>query len=184
MKGTSLPTAQDVMTSPVLTIRDDRTVQELSDLLAENAITGVPVVDAHHKIVGVVSVTDIAEQAPEEQGAERRDTAFYASDWRGKLNPEELKTLHLEEEGLLVRDIMMPTVYTVPDTTPVAEIARIMVSGRIHRLFVTHEGKIEGVVTSLDLLKLLAAKMSKARPEPKAPRRAAARVTPSRRRRA
>jgi len=172
------------MSRPVLTIRDDRTVQELSDLLAENSITGVPVVDGHHKIVGVVSVTDIAEQAPEEQAAERRDTAFYAADWKDKLNPEELKNLHVEQEGLLVRDIMMPTVYTVPDTTPVAEIARTMVSGRIHRLFVTHEGKIEGVVTSLDLLRLLADKMPQARPVPKAPRRPAARVTPSRRRRA
>jgi len=177
-------TAEQVMTRPVLTIRDDRTVHELSELLSENAISGVPVVDARHKVVGVVSVTDIAEQAPEDAGSgERGSEAFYAADWREKLNPEELRDLHVEDEGLLVRDIMMPTVYTVPDTTPVPEIARTMVSGRIHRLFVTHDGKIAGIVTALDLLKLLA----EATPKPplgRKPPARGARVSPSRRRRA
>jgi CBS domain-containing protein len=54
-----------------------------------------------------------------------------------------------------VGDIMTPTVYTVPADTPASELARTMVSGRIHRLFVTRGRRIVGIVTSLDLLKLL-----------------------------
>lgn len=54
-----------------------------------------------------------------------------------------------------VRDLMTPTVYTVPDDTPVPEIARAMIAGRIHRLFVTRQRKVVGIVTSLDLLRLL-----------------------------
>jgi CBS domain-containing protein len=54
-----------------------------------------------------------------------------------------------------VQDIMTPAVYTVRDDAPVAMLARTMVAGRIHRLFVTRGGRIVGIVTSLDLLKLL-----------------------------
>jgi signal-transduction protein with cAMP-binding, CBS, and nucleotidyltransferase domain len=38
----------------------------------------------------------------------------------------------------------------------VAEIAQMMVKGRIHRVFVTEDKKIVGVVSALDLLRLLA----------------------------
>ncbi len=71
------------------------------------------------------------------------------------MNPEELRGLHLEDEALLVRDIMTPTVYTVPEETPVAELARTMVAGRIHRLIVTRRDNVVGIVTTLDLLRLL-----------------------------
>lgn len=54
-----------------------------------------------------------------------------------------------------VRDLMTPTVYTVPEDTPVPEIARAMIAGRIHRLFVTRQRRVVGIVTSLDLLRLL-----------------------------
>lgn len=59
-------------------------------------------------------------------------------------------------DGRCVRDIMTPTVYTVPHDTPVSEAARTLIAGRIHRLFVTRAQRVVGIVTSLDLLKLLA----------------------------
>jgi CBS domain-containing protein len=43
---------------------------------------------------------------------------------------------------------MTPTVYTVPEDTPASQLARTMVAGRIHRLFVTRGRKIVGIVTS------------------------------------
>src|SRR5262245_53667991 len=60
-----------------------------------------------------------------------------------------------ESNGEHVRDIMTPAVYTVPEETPVTRIARTMIAGRIHRLFVTRKKRVVGIVTSLDLLKLL-----------------------------
>jgi len=54
-----------------------------------------------------------------------------------------------------VRDVMTPTVYTVTEDTPAVDLARTMISGRVHRLFVTRMGRIVGIVTSLDLLRLL-----------------------------
>ena len=74
------------------------------------------------------------------------------------MTPEDVRPLHIESDDLLVRDIMTPTVYTVPENTPVAKIARTMVAGRIHRLMVTRGGRVVGIVTSLDLVRLLAGK--------------------------
>ncbi len=68
-----------------------------------------------------------------------------------------MRNLHIENEELLVRDIMTPKVFTVTVDTPIAVIAREMISGRIHRVFVTNlEGRVIGIVSALDLLKLLA----------------------------
>ncbi|MBZ5546075.1 MAG: CBS domain-containing protein, partial [Acidobacteriia bacterium] len=50
---------------------------------------------------------------------------------------------------------MTPTVYTVPESTPVSKLAQTMISGRIHRLLVTRRGRVVGIVTALDLLRLL-----------------------------
>ena len=56
---------------------------------------------------------------------------------------------------LTVRVILTPAVYTVPEDTPTSRIAQTMISGRIHRLLVTRNEEVVGIVTSLDMLKLL-----------------------------
>jgi CBS domain-containing protein len=150
-------TAGDVMNPSVITVRDDLTVQEVAALLTEKEITGAPVTNPRGKLVGVVSVTDIAENAAE--GADfspgGNATRLGRHDLEGRASRGELRDLHLDNAGLPVRDIMTPTVFTVPESTPVSKLAKTMISGRIHRLLVTRRGRIVGIVTALDLLKLL-----------------------------
>jgi len=150
-------TARDVMNPIVLSVREDKTVQELATFLTENEISGAPVVDPRGKLVGVVSLRDIVERAAETPGIvpERPQRGFHGPGWEEKLTRNELSQMHIENEGLLVREIMTPTVYTVKEDTPVSEIARTMISGHIHRLLVTRAGQAVGIVTTLDLLKLL-----------------------------
>jgi CBS domain-containing protein len=63
--------------------------------------------------------------------------------------------LHVEEnESLPVREIMTPTIYTVPEDTPISDIAKAMVAGRIHRLLVTRGTRLVGIITTLDMLKI------------------------------
>jgi CBS domain-containing protein len=150
-------TAKDVMNPEVLTVRVDLTVRELSAFLTEKQISGAPVVDLDGRLVGMVSVTDVAEN-----DAERPDLVADRSlpedvrGWENRMDAEDVRPLHIESDDLLVRDIMTPTVYTVPDDTPVAELAHAMVAGRIHRLLVTRRSRVVGIVTSLDLVQLLA----------------------------
>jgi CBS domain-containing protein len=160
-------TARDVMNTQVLTVRVDQTVRELAAFLIENQISGAPVVDRGGRLVGVVSLTDVAQNDAERPDLvnDRSSPATAVREWEDRMNPEDVRTLHIESDDLLVRDIMTPTIYTVPEDTPVPKIARTMVAGRIHRLLVTRGPAVVGIVTSLDLVALLAGKK---------PRRAAA----------
>lgn len=148
------------MNRDVFGVRVDMTVREAAGFLTENHIGGAPVLDEEARLVGVVSLTDLAENA-----SERPDIAAAGAGARARRDVRglderpaggNLTRLHDEPEGLLVRDIMTPTVYTVPEDTPVPEIARAMIAGRIHRLFVTRQRRVVGIVTPLDLLRLLA----------------------------
>lgn len=150
--------AADVMSAQVLAVRPDMTVHELVSFLIENQITGAPVLDAAGRLVGVVSETDIAEAEMEREEAvdDRADPAFDLRGWEEEAEPDEIQKLHLlAADDMTVRDIMTPTAYTVPHDTPVSDLARTMVAGRIHRLLVTRDGYVVGIVTSLDLLRQL-----------------------------
>jgi CBS domain-containing protein len=149
-------TAKDVMNPVVLTVRDDMTVRELATFLTENEISGAPVVDPRGKLAGVVSLRDIVESTAE--GVEEVSEGPRATSkmgWGDRLTPSELSQMHVENEGLLVREIMTPSVYTVTEDTPVSKVAETMVRGHIHRLVVTRRGKTAGIISTLDLLKLL-----------------------------
>jgi CBS domain-containing protein len=154
---TTIKMAGDVMTTPVLGVRPDMTVRELATFLTDHQISGAPVLDESNRIVGVVSTTDLAQGGSDQAGLglSRSDPGHDLREWEDRVNREDLRSLHVEEADLAVSDIMTPAVYTVREDAPAAMLARTMVAGRIHRLFVTRRGRIVGVVTSLDLLKLL-----------------------------
>ena len=149
--------AADVMSTQVLAVRPDMSVHELAAFLTENQITGAPVLDAQGRLVGVVSETDIAESESDraELVRDRSDPEFDLRGWEDKANVEDMRELHVEGSDLAVRDIMTPAAYTIPHDTPVSKVAQTMVAGRIHRLLVTRASRVVGIVTSLDLLKLL-----------------------------
>jgi CBS domain-containing protein len=51
---------------------------------------------------------------------------------------------------------MTPVVHQVTATAPVAEAARLMVEHHIHRLVVTQAREPVGIITSMDLLRVVA----------------------------
>jgi CBS domain-containing protein len=151
-------TAKAIMSSPVITVHDTMSVEEVSDLFSNHMISGAPVLNQHGKPIGVVSLSDIVRNEPRREHiiSDRVESDYILKAWEAQFSADELAGFHLEEsQTLLVRDIMTPFIYRVPETTPVKELAEIMVSGRIHRLFVTRGEKIIGVVSALDLLKAL-----------------------------
>ena len=51
--------AMDVMTTGVITVDPNTSVQAVAQLLSERGISGVPVVDAANRLVGIVSEGDL-----------------------------------------------------------------------------------------------------------------------------
>ncbi|HWM92070.1 MAG TPA: CBS domain-containing protein [Thermoanaerobaculia bacterium] len=150
-------TAGDVMSPNVLTVPEDMTLEELASFLVENEISGAPVEDANRRLVGVVSVTDLAQAMARgmDLGPERPNPDFFVREWGDTLRREDIERLRFDEAGMRVRDIMTPSVHSVDQDTPVPEVAETLINGHIHRLLVTSGERVVGIVTTSDLLGLL-----------------------------
>jgi CBS domain-containing protein len=150
-------TAADLMNPEVLTVREDMSVQELAAYLVDNEISGAPVEDREGRLVGVVSVVDVAAVASEdpELGPERGNPAYYGHGFDDSLSPEDLEDLRVGEGKLMVSDIMTSAVYAVPEDATVSEVASLMLKGHLHRVLVTRGEKVLGIISTSDLLGLL-----------------------------
>lgn len=63
------------MTHPVVTARPDQSVEEVEDLMASHQIRRVPVIDAHGRPIGVLSLNDLAiESVAPDTGIQRGTT--------------------------------------------------------------------------------------------------------------
>jgi CBS domain-containing protein len=150
--------ARDIMNPDVIVAQESMTIQELTDFLTSNMITGAPVVDELGKLVGVVSETDVVRSGARWDAAlrEKRESSYYLRGWEDKIDEDELGAFHvIEDEGLKVRDIMTPLIFKVSEKTSIAEMADTMIGGRIHRLIVTRDDRVVGIVTTLDMLKAI-----------------------------
>ena len=145
-----------LMNPDIMTVADEMTTDELARYLTEREISGAPVVDSQGHLIGVVSMTDITRTMAEPSDfASSRSSDFYR-DVAADLTLEDLGQRYVEERAVIVRDVMTPVIHQVPVTASVAEAARMMVDQHIHRLVVTQGKEPVGIITSMDLLKMVA----------------------------
>jgi CBS domain-containing protein len=150
-------TAGDLMNPEVLTVREDMSVHALARFLVDNEITGAPVENASGKLVGVVSLVDIASVASDSGNvaSDQSNPDFFVRGWEDKIDLEEMIDFRVDNENLRVGEIMTPTVFSVEEETAVSEVATMMLKGHLHRLLVIRDEKPVGIVSTSDLLGLL-----------------------------
>jgi CBS domain-containing protein len=151
-------TVSNVMRNEVLSVEANWSLDQLADFLVNKSISGAPVTAADGQLVGVVSLTDIVRQSRlQDQSTERRDTHdVYLYELERRMDVDELRQLHVQyETPLQVLDIMTPMVFSVSEDTSVQEVADTMLKGGIHRVFVTRDSKLIGIVTALDMLQVI-----------------------------
>jgi len=149
--------AKDVMNTELIKVRDDMTVAELAQFLVENEVSGVPVEDVEGRLVGVVSLSDVARSLTgrDEAVMTHTDTDYYLQSWQERFNAEDIAGLRIAESEETVGEIMTPSILAVDEELPVGKIAEKMIDARIHRLLVTRGKKVVGIVSTTDLLGLL-----------------------------
>ena len=125
----------DIMQAEVRTVTSDTPVSEVVVSLADAQITGMPVVDARNRVIGVVSSTDLINAQAEARSAEERQ-------------------LLLEQTP--VRDIMTPKPLMIESTAQVQEAARHMLYAEVRRLFVEENGVLVGVISQTDIVRAVA----------------------------
>ena len=122
----------DLMRTDVKTIAPDATVADAVALLADSHVTGLPVVDHHGRVLGVLTTSDVLNAAAETSGAEERERLF---------------------DQTTVREIMTPRPLTITPATEVKEAAQQMLYLEVHRLFVEDDGRLVGVVSQSDIVR-------------------------------
>jgi CBS domain-containing protein len=148
--------AMDVMTTNVITVGPDTTVQEIAQLLSERGISGVPVVDADNRLVGIVSEGDLLHRV--ETGTERRTQRRRRSWWLDTIgSDEELARDYIKSHGRTAKDVMTREVVTADETTDLADIATLLETKRIKRVPIVGDGKLVGIVSRANLVRALAA---------------------------
>jgi CBS domain-containing protein len=149
--------AADVMTTEVITISPDASVLELAKLLSDRGISGVPVVDADNRMLGIVSEGDLLHRA--EIGTDRRPERR-RSWWLEMVATERDEAAardYIKAHGRLVRDIMTKDVITVTETTELADVASLLEQKNIKRVPVMRDAKVVGIISRANLVRALAA---------------------------
>jgi len=121
-------TVADVMTREVLVLHSDTRLRDAVVYLANQHVSGAPVVDARGRMAGAISSSDILQA--ESEGLDLDQTSV-----------EEVMTRHP---------------LTVGPETALREAALAMEYGEVHRLFVERDGALVGVISRSDVSRALA----------------------------
>lgn len=142
-----------VMTTAVIKVAPDCSVGEIARLMSEHGITGVPVVDDDGAVLGVVSELDLVV----------RNTRFKPPAFFTLLNATiYLETpAHVRERlehilGTTAREIMSHPVVTIGPDAELRDLAELMVERRVNPVPVVEAGKLVGIVSRSDIVRLMA----------------------------
>ncbi|KQX67361.1 MULTISPECIES: CBS domain-containing protein [unclassified Streptomyces] len=133
----------DVMTRAVIAVGRDAPFKDIVRLMERWKLSALPVLEGEGRVIGVLSEADLLPKEEFREGVPDRFT-----------QRERLSDL-AKAGALTAEDAMSSPAVTVHGTTTLAEAARIMARRNVKRLpVIDGEGKLEGVVSRSDLLKV------------------------------
>lgn len=126
----------DIMTREVVTLYEEDNLRGVEEGMNRFRFRHLPVVD-DGKLVGLVTHRDLLRMAASE------------------LEPGAAVKTAAIQERLFVRDVMQRDLVTVREDTPLLDAGRVMWNSKLGCLpVVGPEGKLVGIVTEADFLKL------------------------------
>ncbi len=141
----------EIMTQPVVTVREDTTLEQLARVMLERRIGGVPVVDAQGRLSGIVTEADFA--------GKEEHFSFSTFRWLEvlgrSLESEKIEQIYRQARTRLAREIMTADVITVRENDPVEQVVRQMVENGVHLVPVVRDGVPVGIVSRHDLLRMI-----------------------------
>lgn len=146
----------DVMTRDPVVAQPKTTLQQAINILAENRISGLPVVDDTGTLVGVISESDLLWQ---ETGVTPPPYIVLLDSVIFLQNPATYeKDLH-KAMGLTVGEVMSDQPITVQDDQSLKDAARLMHEKNVRRLPVLNDDdKLVGILTRGDIIRSMAAR--------------------------
>ncbi|WMT73446.1 CBS domain-containing protein [Bradyrhizobium sp. Ash2021] len=138
--------AHQIMTRSLVTVTPETIILEAANKMLQQHVSGLPVVDANGKLVGIVSEGDFLRRS--EIGTQRK---------RGRwlkfiLGTGEEATAFVHEHGRKVSEIMTREPITITEDTALEEIVRTMENNHVKRLPVMRGEALVGIVSRANLL--------------------------------
>jgi len=146
--------AGDIMTPHVKSIPSSWTMQKFAKFLSKNDLSGSPVANAEGIVIGIATLKDIADF---QLNSVNIDYESRLSDDEKK-EARRLRMMLFEGMSKLpveVADIMTPILFSVEESTPIKEVAQLMMQEHLHRIFVKSSSVLTGIITTYDLLKVV-----------------------------
>jgi CBS domain-containing protein len=141
----------DVMATKVISVGPLATIKETATLLVQHGISGLPVLDANQRLVGMVSEGDLIRRP--EIGTQPSRRSWWLELFSSN---RTLAESYIKHHGQTVQDVMTPEVTTVSEMTQLSEIAALLESKRIKRVPVLRDGRVVGIVSRANLVQALA----------------------------
>ncbi|MBQ1043111.1 MULTISPECIES: CBS domain-containing protein [unclassified Micromonospora] len=135
----------DVMTRDVAAVTEQTPYREIVDVLVRKRISGVPVVDSFHRVLGVISEADLLHKV-ERAGH---------PDERRVFEGRRRRTAREKADALVAADLMTAPPVTTHERASLAATARLMDREAVKRVPVLDDlGRLSGIVTRGDLLRV------------------------------
>ena len=157
-------TVGEIMQRSVINVPAGTLLPEIERVFTRSGITGCPVVDADGRVCGVLSRSDIIRRlCVEHSQAEVISDYYHTADGICATVPavqsfEEIAaSVGVRIDNLRADEVMSREVISIEPSATLAEAARLMVDKRIHRLPVIESDRLIGILSTLDIARLVAA---------------------------
>ena len=160
MQSSNELTAADIMQVAVKTVLPSLSLPELEEEFLAAGVGGFPVVEKARQLIGIVSRSDVIRAICSERELASSTSDFY----RDETGFHEVKMESFKKiadrvgeriEGMTAKDVMVTKPHRVTTSQAVVEIANLFIQHHVHRLPVVEGGDIVGIVTTLDLVRLI-----------------------------
>ncbi|NEO23628.1 MULTISPECIES: CBS domain-containing protein [unclassified Moorena] len=151
-------TVAEVMTREPIVVQPQTPIKEVIKIIAEQSISGLPVVNEAGKLVGVISEADLLWQ---ETGVEPPVYIMFLDSVIYLENPARYDQELHKALGQTAGDVMTGHPMSIKPDKPLRKAAKLMQEKSIHHLPVTDEAEqVIGILTSGDIVRAMAAELA------------------------
>lgn len=152
--------AREIMTTDVHVVSPNVSLIDLERMFIRKSVGGFPVVE-DGKLVGIVSRSDVVRTICVEQSISETITYLYRVNTdQGQDSAVDAKEVAERVAERLkhfeVKNVMITNVLSASPDDSLTDIARLLLKHHIHRLPITDDGKLLGIISTLDLTRLFA----------------------------
>ena len=141
--------AMEIMTRDIATVMPEASVREAAGIMTEKRVSGLPVVAADGRLVGILTASDLLHRV--ETGTEKRQSWFA----RFTANPDQMARQYAKSHGLKVHEVMSRHVISVREDASLNEVAEVLDANKLKRVPVVRGGSVVGIISRGDLVRAL-----------------------------